>query len=78
MSRLKLRNDGSSARDMECQTDGPEKKDVSTQCERYRRRSKEVRTTKYMEGGREVVIVQETEEFFQHVKNLMRSCDVLT
>ena len=59
-----VENVGSSARDMECQTDGPEKKDVSTQCERYRRRSKEVRTTKYMEGGREVVIVQETEEFF--------------
>ena len=51
--------------DMECQTDEPEKKDVSTQCELYRRRSKEVRTTKYMEGGREVVIVQETEEFFK-------------
>ena len=59
-----VEEDGSSARDMECQTDEPEKKDVSTQCERYRRRSKEVRTTRYMEDGREVVVVQETEEFF--------------
>ena len=50
--------------DMECQTIRPETKDVGTQCERYRRRSKEVRTTKYMDGGREVVVVQETEEFF--------------
>ena len=50
--------------DMECQTIRPDTKDVGTQCERYRRRSKEVRTTKYMDGGREVVVVQETEEFF--------------
>ena len=50
--------------DMECQTIRPEIKDVGTQCERYKRRSKEVRTTKYMDGGREVVVVQETEEFF--------------
>ena len=46
------------------QSTRPDTKDVGTQCEKYRRRFKEIRTTKYMEGGREVVVVQETEEFY--------------
>ena len=39
-------------------------RDIGVQCEKYRKRSKEVKVTKYNEGGKTIEIVHEVEEFF--------------
>lgn len=50
--------------DASAQTEGPEMRDAGTQCAKYRKRVKEVTVTKYQEGGRNIEIIRECEEFF--------------